>query len=93
MEAKELLDSVKSYGRIEYEGEDDLLLGLLEAAMETLERSGVPKGKDTPLYRLAVQRLAMHYYENREEVGGGQPVPMGLNWMIEQLRYDDADEE
>lgn len=88
-EAKALLEQFKHYGKIESEAEDEtVLIPLLEAAMETLWRSGVPEDTDTPLFRLAVCRMALHYYEFPEEAANtaGQ-MPMGLNWMIEQLRY------
>ena len=94
MDAKDFLDGVKAYGRIEFDDDDELLLELLEAAMETLKRAGVPKDVDSPLYRLAVKRLTLHYYENPEEVTThAAQVPMGMSWMIEQLRNDDEAEE
>lgn len=86
----ELLDGLKNYGKIEWDDEDELLGMLISAARDTLEAAGVSKDNATSLYRLAVERLAMHYYEHREEVGTGAPVPMGLNWMIEHLRLGDA---
>lgn len=93
MEAEKLLDLTKRYGKIETDVDDELLISLLEASFETLKRSGVPADLDTPLSRLAACRLTLHYYENPEEVTGmtGQ-VPMGLNWMIEQLRNDGTEE-
>ena len=60
--------------------------GIGKAIAETLAKAGIANTADSPLYRLAVTRLALHYYENREEVGGSQPMPMGMNWMIEHLR-------
>lgn len=90
MEAVELLNSIKMYGKIEYEDEDELLLSLIRAAMDTLEAAGVSKDNPTDLYKLAVERLALHYYENREEVGNGHPMPMGMNWMVEHLRLNTA---
>lgn len=90
MEPKDLLDKIKQYGKLEYSDEDDLIIGLIGAAMDTLENAGVSRESDSDLYILAVERLALHYYENREEVGGGQPVPMGMNWMIEHLRLNNG---
>lgn len=89
MEA-DYLTSVKQYGKIDWNDEDELIKTLIEAAKETLLAAGIPKDRDSALYRLAVQRLAMHYYENREEVSGMTSViPMGMNWMIEHLRLGD----
>ena len=65
---KDYLTSVKQYGKIEWDDEDDLIKQLINA----------------------VQRLAMHYYENREEIGGSSVMPMGMNWMIEHLRLGDG---
>lgn len=94
MNAKDLLEMTKKSGKIEWDTDDELLVFYLEAAIETLERSGVPEGLDTPLSRLAACRLALHYYENPEEATTmtGQ-IPMGMNWMIEQLRNDDSGSE
>lgn len=86
---KQELISVKEYGKIEWEDEDELLIELTTAAKDTLESAGVKRDTDSALYRLAVSRLAMHYYENREEIGGGNAIPMGMNWMIEHLRLND----
>lgn len=82
----ELLDQFKGYGKLEYQEEDEVLQAFVDAAAESLEKAGIPNSSDSPLYRLAVTRLALHYYECREEVGTGQPIPMGLNWMVEHLR-------
>jgi len=87
---KDYLTSVKQYGKIDWNDEDDLIKQLIGAAQDTLEASGVPRDTDKDLYRLAVQRLAMHYYENREEIGSSSVIPMGMNWMIEHLRLGDG---
>ena len=86
----ELLDQLKNYGKIEYE-DDAMLETLIDAAKTTLYLAGVCEDKiiesAKPLYNLAVCRLALFYNENREEISDGKgAVPMGLNWMIEQLR-------
>lgn len=83
----ELLNKIKEYGKIESNEEDDMILQLIEAAKDTLNASGVPRDTEGKLYELAVERLVMHYYENREEAAASQQVPMGLNWMINHLKY------
>lgn len=88
--AEDLLDRLKQYGKLEYSDEDDLIIGLIGAAMDTLENAGVSRESTSDLYVLAVERLALHYYENREEVGGGQPMPMGMDWMITHLRLNNG---
>ena len=87
---KDYLTYVKQYGKIDWNDEDDLIKQLIGAAQDTLEASGVPRDTDKDLHRLAVQRLAMHYYENREEIGSSSVIPMGMNWMIEHLRLGDG---
>ena len=93
MEAKDLLERLKGYDKVEYDTDDEILLLVLDAAIDTLQRSGIPKGEESPLYQLAVLRLALHYYEHREELTTvNHTVPMGMNWMIDHLRYG-GDEE
>ncbi len=85
------LKTLKQFGKIDWDDEDDLLLLFLEAARDTLAAAGVPRENDTALYRLAVYRLAMHYYENREEIGAvDTSIPMGMSWMVEHLRLSDG---
>lgn len=81
-----ILENMKIYGKIDYE-EDQILIMLIQAAVETLKHAGIPEDTNGSLYDLAVMRLALHYYENREEVGtSDKTMPMGINWMIEQIR-------
>ena len=87
MDNTTLLDAVKLFGRIDGNEEDALILGFIGAAKDTLEAAGVPRDMDCDLYAIAVERLVMHYYENREEVGSNlKMMPMGISWMIEHLR-------
>ena len=87
MKNQTLLDAVKLFGKIDGNEEDTLILSLIGAAKDTLEASGVPRDMDCDLYAIAVERLVMHYYDNREEVGNNLNVmPMGVTWMIEHLR-------
>lgn len=83
-----LLEQFKEYGKLEFYEDDAVILWLIDAAAETLRHAGIPDTSESPLYRLAVTRLALHYYENREEIGGSSEMPMGMNWMIEQLRLN-----
>ncbi len=81
-----IMAQFKEYAKLEFYEDDTVILWMIDAAAETLAKAGIANTADSPLYRLAVTRLALHYYENREEVGGSQPMPMGMNWMIEHLR-------
>ena len=77
------LEAVKLYCRIDGDGEDDLLLILMDAAAEYLEGAGVPAPeKPDPLYDLAVKALVLDYYDHRGRTGDGvrsggdrHPVP------------------
>lgn len=82
------LEAVKLYCRIDGDGEDDLLLALMDAAAEYLEGAGVaaPENPD-PLYDLAVKALVLGYYDHRgrTETGTQSRIP-GLDNAIVQLK-------
>lgn len=86
MKPEDLVEGVKRYGKIEFEPDEEII-PLIGAAIDTLEGAGVSRESTSDLYVLAIKRLAMHYYENREEITTvtGQ-MPMGMNWMITHLR-------
>ncbi len=89
MEIDDYVKAVKQYGKIDGDDEDSLIASEIAAAKETLRRTGVPEQNENALYALAAVRLALHYHENREEVGVGSKMPMGMDWMIEHLRHGD----
>ena len=78
------LEAVKIYCRIDGDGEDDLLLSLMDAAAEYLEGAGVaaPEEPD-PLYDLAVKALVLDYYDHRGRTETRIP---GLDNAIVQLK-------
>lgn len=84
---------VKSFGKIEYDGDDENVGRCLDSAIEFLKASGVPQQDNNKLYDMAVLRMALHFYENREELSNFRQIPLGINTMIEQLRNTIDDEE
>lgn len=79
------IEDVKSFGKIEYDGDDENVQLCLSSAIEMLKAAGV-EPRESALYKMAVCRAALHYYENREELSNFNKVPYGLDTMIEQLR-------
>jgi len=84
------VDDVKRFGKIEYGGDDETVEFCLNAAVDMLKSAGVVS-RSSGLYKMAVCRLALHYYENREELSNFNQVPLGINTMIEQLRNTDEE--
>lgn len=84
------IDEVKRFGKIEYGGDDETVELCLNSAVDMLISAGV-KPRENNLYKMAACRLALHYYENREELSNFNQVPLGINTMIEQLRNTDEE--
>ena len=89
---EEKLAALKQYLRVDTDEDDTLLSSLYDAARLYLENAGVPEPEENnPLYDLAVQRLAVFYYDQRndmqEDIRGNVQLTPGLNSMILQLRY------
>lgn len=83
------LDEVMAFGRIEDYGDEEIIKLCLSSAIDMLKQSGVePSGK--PLYKMAVCRMTLHYYDNREELSNLKEVPFGIGTMIEQLRNEEV---
>ncbi len=84
------LDEVKQFLRIDWEDEDTLLTTLQMAAEEYLKNAGVNKDYTKALYKLAVQLLISHWYENRNTVLIGsisKKIEFSLQSIITQLVY------
>lgn len=83
------LEDVKSYGRIDGDEDDALLVGFTEAAEEYLANAGVtPESASASLYQLAVKGIVLHWYENRTAVDSGSPKDFepGIRLVINQLK-------
>lgn len=68
------------------EAEIETLNCLRLAAEEYLTEAGCA-GKSSALYDLALKRLVLHWYENRNAIAYNRTmVPMGLREIINQLK-------
>lgn len=60
------LAAVKSYCRIDWDTEDELLATLVLAAKDYLDGAGVPEPEaDNPMYALAVKAMVLDLYDHR----------------------------
>lgn len=100
------LDELKDYLRIDGDDENSSLSLFLQSAISFLGSAGVKKPTDPfekvdgedkySQYRLAVQMLATHWYENRIVITPTlakveqTPIPYGLESMILQLKWVDV---
>ncbi len=80
------LEEIKLYLRVDYDEEDELLLGLQKASEEYLYNAGCIKNYDNNLYKIAVKMLISHWYENRCITGNLGNLEFSLNSIIVQLR-------
>lgn len=84
------LEELKKYLCIDCDEDDDLLLGLLEAAEEYLTNAGVKKDYRKKLYSLAVKLLVKNWYDDEESISIGNKndkAQFTLNSIITQLKY------
>ncbi len=86
------LAAVKSYCRIDWDSEDELLTSLVEVAKEYLDGAGVPEPEaDNPMYALAVKAMVLELYDHRgqtdSEAGRASlsAIP-GMSNIIVQLK-------
>ena len=82
------LASVKSYCRIDWDYEDELLTSLVEAAKDYLDGAGVPEREaDNPMYALAVKAMVLDMYDHRGQTESASlsAIP-GMSNMIVQLK-------
>lgn len=85
---KEQLLHVKKYMRIDYGEDDDLIIGLMESAVDYLNNAGVMQS-DTATYKLAINALCLHWYDNRGGLSGGfHEIPLGVRSIINQMKAD-----
>jgi uncharacterized phage protein (predicted DNA packaging) len=86
------LAAVKSYCRIDWDTEDELLTALVAAAKDYLDGAGVPEPEaDNPMYALAVKAMVLEFYDHRgqTESDAGRAslsaIP-GMSNLIVQLK-------
>ena len=87
------IEKVKKYLRVEYDDEDELINQMCLAADQTLRAAGCIRNETYgDKYDLALMMIVAHYYENRGEIaGGGNGLPPGITFAIEQLRNVEAE--
>lgn len=82
------LAAVKSYCRIDWDTEDELLTALVAAAKEYLDGAGVPEPEaDNPMYALAVKAMVLEFYDHRGQTESVSlsAIP-GMSNLIVQLK-------
>lgn len=91
--ATSLLDDAKAYCRIDVDTDDDLLLILLDTAIEVvLQDTGAAlvDGSDTTegfdllpdSLRLLVFLLVLHWYDHRGVAGDPNELPKTYDWLL-----------
>lgn len=84
------LDGVKSYCRIDGEGEDELLLSLIDTAKSYLDGAGIPEPEaDNPRYLLCIKAMVLEFYDHRGMAESVTPSAIpGLQNMVIQLKLE-----
>lgn len=88
------IEEMKTYLRIDYDGEDAEIQEFMSAAEEYLLNAGVKKKEDSSLYNLAVKLLVSNWYSNRIPVGTvTQPMEYSLSRILLQLTLGDEEDD
>lgn len=84
------LDDVKTYCRIDGNGEDALILSFIDAAKGYLDGAGVPEPEaDDPRYLLCVKAMVLEFYDHRGMTESVTPSAIpGLANMVVQLKLE-----
>lgn len=84
------LDDVKTYCRIDGNGEDELLLSLIDTAKSYLDGAGVPEPEaDNPRYLLCVKAMVLEFYDHRGMTESVTPSAIpGMSNMVVQLKLE-----
>lgn len=88
------LEELKLFLRVDGNEEDSLIKSLQSAAEEYLTDAGIMKNYNKEKYKLAVEILVNHWYENRavETIGKNvSKVAFGLDTILIQLKYSQGD--
>lgn len=93
------LDTAKSYLRVDFDDEDELIFGLIEAALESCEHHlqqtftelYVEKDDLPKTIKQATLFLVVHFYENRMAISGGtmqkmEELPLGIKFLLDPHR-------
>ena len=87
-----MLEAVKLYLRIDHNHEDELLRGLIVAAVSFIKSgTGVEVREDNEKGMLIVKFLVAHWYENRQLAGQGSELPFSVTALMLQLETEKGD--
>lgn len=89
------LEELKGFAKVDESEEDKLVKGLQLAAEEYLNGAGIKKDYSKELYKLAIEILVSHWYENRavETIGKNvNKIAFGLDTILIQLKYSQGDD-
>lgn len=78
--------NVKEYLRVDDDTDTLLIDALILAAKEYLNNAGIEEST-SELYKLAINLLVSHWYENREVVGKVEKLAHSLDSIMHQLKY------
>ena len=85
----DILEIVKQSLRIDGSEEDKYLNILINGAKDFLSEAGVPtSASDKDLYNIAISKIVIDWYINREE---NHKTPDGIIGIINKLRYSEGD--
>ncbi|OPG98981.1 hypothetical protein B2I21_07450 [Chryseobacterium mucoviscidosis] len=78
------LEQIKAYLRVDYDDDDNLIIGFMAAAKEYMRNAGVSV-QEGELYNVVVMMLVSLFYENREVTDKDIKIPTVINNFIIQL--------
>lgn len=91
------LERLYAYMRLTPQEDPLTVENCYDAARAYLKTAGVedpldslPEGAELPeagQYDLAVNSLALYYYDHRDDVGTEAPLPVGLRPIVNQLKF------
>ena len=81
---------IRTYIRIDSDEDEKWVAGILVPAIETYFFNAginVIEQGDNPLFKLATQMLACHWFDNRGVVGDDKYIGFGIKNIITQLKF------
>lgn len=85
-----MINTVKQYLKIDDDADDLLIEGLINAAKTFMSNAGVIENTQNELYKLCINLLVCHWYENREITGNANKLAFSLESIITQLKYSEV---
>lgn len=88
------LEELKLFIKVDSDEDDLLIKSLQTAAEEYLTDAGIIKNYAKEKYKLAIEILVNHWYENRavETIGKNvSKIAFGLDTILIQLKYSQGD--